>query len=265
MALETGTFISDLVATNPTGSDALAFADDHLRLIKTTVKNTFPNISGAVTKTHTEINTAVDQAAAALPKAGGTMTGLLTLSGAPTVDLHAATKSYVDSAVGGISLPYVRYDTASQGLNATQQGNARTNINAQVARTITAGTGVSVTNGDGVAGNPTVTNTGVLTVNGQAGAVSVTEATTSNVLSATAGAAVGAVGTYAFLYPTSGSYAPGDTAAGSSLRYGGAGSFADISTTAPSGTWRAMGVARKFTSGDPESTNNIGTIWLRIS
>ena len=56
MALETGTYISDLVATNPTGSDPLAFADDHLRLVKSTLKSTFPNISGAVTKTHTEIN-----------------------------------------------------------------------------------------------------------------------------------------------------------------------------------------------------------------
>lgn len=56
MALETGTFISDLVATNPTGSDPLAFADDHLRLVKSTIKATFPNISGAVTKTHAEIN-----------------------------------------------------------------------------------------------------------------------------------------------------------------------------------------------------------------
>ncbi len=34
-------------------------------------------------------------------KAGDTMTGPLTLSGAPTVDLHAATKLYVDSAVSG--------------------------------------------------------------------------------------------------------------------------------------------------------------------
>lgn len=31
---------------------------------------------------------------------GGTMTGALTLSGAPTVDLHAATKAYVDSKGG---------------------------------------------------------------------------------------------------------------------------------------------------------------------
>jgi hypothetical protein len=33
-------------------------------------------------------------------KAGSTMTGALTLSGAPTVDLHAATKAYVDTVAG---------------------------------------------------------------------------------------------------------------------------------------------------------------------
>lgn len=49
-------------------------------------------------------NTANTAAGAALPKAGGTMTGALTLSGAPTANLHAATKKYVDdlvSAAGG--------------------------------------------------------------------------------------------------------------------------------------------------------------------
>ena len=61
MALETGTFISDLVATNPTGSDPLAFADDHLRLVKSTLKSTFPSITGAVTKTHAEINALASQ------------------------------------------------------------------------------------------------------------------------------------------------------------------------------------------------------------
>jgi hypothetical protein len=33
-------------------------------------------------------------------KSGSTMTGALTLSGAPTVDLHAATKAYVDTVAG---------------------------------------------------------------------------------------------------------------------------------------------------------------------
>lgn len=54
--LETGTYISDLVATNPLSSDLASTSDDHLRLIKSTIKNTFPNISNAVTSSHTELN-----------------------------------------------------------------------------------------------------------------------------------------------------------------------------------------------------------------
>lgn len=49
-----------------------------------------------------------------LPKAGGTMTGLLTLSGAPSSSLHAATKTYVDTglATKQASLGYTPVDKA---------------------------------------------------------------------------------------------------------------------------------------------------------
>ena len=43
---------------------------------------------------------AKDIADAALPKSGGTMTGKITLDGAPTADLHAASKKYVDEHAG---------------------------------------------------------------------------------------------------------------------------------------------------------------------
>ena len=56
MALETTTYIDGLVATNPVSTDPLAQADDHMRLIKSTITATFPSITGAVTATHTEIN-----------------------------------------------------------------------------------------------------------------------------------------------------------------------------------------------------------------
>ena len=56
MGLESATYISDLVATNPTTGDPRNEGDDHLRAIKSAVKTTFPNISGAVTPTHTELN-----------------------------------------------------------------------------------------------------------------------------------------------------------------------------------------------------------------
>lgn len=56
MGLETGTYISDLNAANPAGGDGLKDADNHLRLLKSTIKSTFPNINNAVTPTDEELN-----------------------------------------------------------------------------------------------------------------------------------------------------------------------------------------------------------------
>lgn len=56
MGLETATYISDLNPANPTGSDARSTGDDHLRLIKSAIKTTFPNISGAVTPSQSVLN-----------------------------------------------------------------------------------------------------------------------------------------------------------------------------------------------------------------
>ena len=59
MGLETGTYIDSLNASNPTATDAVSIGDDHLRLIKSTILSSFPAISGAMTLTHTELNSAV--------------------------------------------------------------------------------------------------------------------------------------------------------------------------------------------------------------
>jgi hypothetical protein len=94
---------------------------------------------------------------------------------------------------------------------------------------------------------------------------------TSRVLNATAEASNGAVGSYAFLRTTfaqtttnvSASYGPGTTHAGSSLRYSGTGTSG---STAPAGTWRAMGEAWGVTSdGYVYSYIPGATIFLRIS
>ena len=58
------------------------------------------NTSDANKPVSTATQTALD---AKLALAGGTMTGALTLSGAPTSDLHAATKLYVDGIASGIN------------------------------------------------------------------------------------------------------------------------------------------------------------------
>lgn len=54
--LETGTYINSLVATNPLSSDPAHQGDDHLRLIKSTIKSTFANINAAVTASDEELN-----------------------------------------------------------------------------------------------------------------------------------------------------------------------------------------------------------------
>jgi hypothetical protein len=56
MGLETGTYIDSLNSSNPGATDSVAQGDDHIRLLKSTIKATFPNLTGAVTSTHTELN-----------------------------------------------------------------------------------------------------------------------------------------------------------------------------------------------------------------
>jgi hypothetical protein len=58
MGLETGTYISELVSANPTATDPISQGDDHLRLIKTVLKNQFSGLSGttAVTSSGAELN-----------------------------------------------------------------------------------------------------------------------------------------------------------------------------------------------------------------
>lgn len=56
MALETATYINGLVSTNPVSTDPKSQGDDHIRLLKSTILATWPNITGVVTPTHTELN-----------------------------------------------------------------------------------------------------------------------------------------------------------------------------------------------------------------
>lgn len=84
-------------------------------------------------------------------------------------------------------------------------------------------------------------------------------ANTTNVLNATAGASVGAVGTYALLFcATGGVVNPGTTQAASNLYFAHAnGGYA---ATRPSGTWRCMGYV---SASDPSIFGT--TVFLRIS
>ena len=72
-----------------------------------------------------------------LALAGGTMTGALTLSGAPTASLHAATKAYVDSVAGDVTSLQSEVDAtqtgAGLGTDGSYSANASTNYLGSVA------------------------------------------------------------------------------------------------------------------------------------
>ena len=56
MALEMANTINQLVESNPLGTDLKSQGDDHIRLIKKTLRNTFPNITGPITVSEAAIN-----------------------------------------------------------------------------------------------------------------------------------------------------------------------------------------------------------------
>ena len=55
---ESATYIADLDATLPAAATSPASADDHIRLLKSVLRASFPNISGAVTASDAELNIA---------------------------------------------------------------------------------------------------------------------------------------------------------------------------------------------------------------
>jgi len=91
MALESTTYIDGLVITNPTGTDPRSQGDDHIRLVKSTIRSTFPNVSGAMTATHTELNL--------IDGYTGT-TAELNYNDVPTLGTVEASKTVTADAVG---------------------------------------------------------------------------------------------------------------------------------------------------------------------
>ena len=119
MPLESATYIDGLVTTNPAASDAISTADDHLRLIKSAIKATFPNINGPVTKTQAEIN-------GLAPLASPTFTGT---PAAPTAALNTnttqlSTTAFVQAAIAAAAQGL--YPVGSIYINATNATNPAT-------------------------------------------------------------------------------------------------------------------------------------------
>ena len=98
-----------------------------------TIVNADINASAAIAQS--KVADLTTDLAAKLALAGGTMTGALTLSGAPTSDLHAATKLYVDNVTAGLNF-HEAVHAASVSNLATIYNNGTSGVGA----TLTADT-----------------------------------------------------------------------------------------------------------------------------
>jgi hypothetical protein len=131
MSLETATYTSDLVSTNPTSSDAKSQGDDHIRLLKATIKATFPNVTGAMTATHTQLNTITAKADLASPAFTGVPTA--PTAAISTNDTQIATTAFVQAAT------FIAATPPDPTTTLTDAATVNWNINNGTVATLTLG------------------------------------------------------------------------------------------------------------------------------
>lgn len=89
MALEAATFVNDLVITNPVSGDNVSQGDDHLRLLKSVLKDTFPNLSRAYYLEHAR----TDLASSTTPDLSTPASNYIRLTGTTQIDGFATEPS----------------------------------------------------------------------------------------------------------------------------------------------------------------------------
>lgn len=178
MALETATYIADLNAANPTGTDPVAQGDDHLRLIKAVLQTTFPDVATSHIKATTNQATTgtndttymtpkkVADAIAALAPGGTTLT-VKELDGSPSI--AGVTEIKFDQSTG---LAVTNNTGGSVTISASGGGSAGSTVKSSG---VTKGTGVTTLDFSGfiaaaVSGvTGTITWTGMNARNGNTG------------------------------------------------------------------------------------------------
>ncbi len=134
MTVETATYINQLDSSKPASGDARSEGDDHMRLLKSTLQATFPNITGAVTATQGQLN--------------GVLLGQATyVAGGGAADAYTASvnttqiTSYSDGLTLLVKSP------------ATNTGASTINVNSMGVKTIVRNDGTTLSAGDLVSGS----------------------------------------------------------------------------------------------------------------
>ena len=127
MALESTTYIDGLVSTNPTGTDARSQGDDHIRLVKSSVKATFPSLTGAVTATQVELN---------LLDGVTSTTAELNYNDVPTLGTVESSKTVTADAVG--TTKNLKTQKQTEIVNAIGTVSTATAINFALGNVVTA-------------------------------------------------------------------------------------------------------------------------------
>ena len=141
---DTGVYLT----TNAGELQATNFVGKHsgYTLSAACAKGVDTSITAGSTSTNLPTTAAVEtRLGSFLAKSGGTMTGALTLSGAPTADLHAATKKYVDDSITALPEPMVFKGSLGTGGTITSLPTASASNEGFTYKVITAGTYASQT------------------------------------------------------------------------------------------------------------------------
>lgn len=141
MGLETAQYINSLDTSYPTGLDSRTTADDHLRLIKASLRRTFANVTSAVLASHTELNYTAGLSSTAQDQINALITGKMYNSATAAFAVSAA---YANSANFAYSANFaISASNASSAIyayNATSAVYAYSTTNATSAVFATSAT-----------------------------------------------------------------------------------------------------------------------------
>lgn len=174
MGLEVATYVSDLVATNPTTSDPLAQGDDHIRLLKAALKASFPLVNGPLNASMVPF-TPVGGIAAT------TVEGALAELDSEKLGANSALGTPVSGNLANCTFPTLNQNTTGTAQMATTIADGAVSTAAKVAANIIGveklareGSAGQVLYSGGAGANPAwgaAPSSGVTSVGGNTGAV----------------------------------------------------------------------------------------------